>query len=136
MADFSFCQNSTREVDMFHKITPNASSPPERRPKEGDLYRVVTTFGRTFELRYGYYDDIDRNGEPDIIYPDFTKSPIYTKEGEPFVTMMQDACGHFRGKRKRTEDSICSECAYFKQGEEWFGICTCPQSRKQPPIKS
>ena len=27
--------------------------------QEGELYRVVTTFGKTFELRYGYYDERD-----------------------------------------------------------------------------
>ena len=57
---------------------------PER--KEGDLYKVVNTFGRTFELKYGYYGDCDRRFEPDVIYPDFTKDPVYTDEGTPFVT--------------------------------------------------
>ena len=91
---------------------------------------MVTTFGKTFELRYGYYDDIDRNGEPDIIYPDFTKTPVYAEKGEPFVTMMQDACERFKGEGKRTTDTTCSECRYFKRGEEWFGICTCPKNKQ------
>ncbi len=113
---------------MFRKIAASTSPPLESRPRDGDLYRTVTTFGKTFDLRYGYYDDVDRSGEPDIIYPNFATAPVYTKEGEPFATMMQDACACFRGDGKRTEDTTCSECAYFKRGEEWFGICTCPQN--------
>ncbi len=117
---------------MFQKIATSSSPPPESSPREGDLYRTVTTFGKTFELRYGYYDDIDRSGEPDILYPDFTAAPVYTKEGEPFVTMMQDACAHFKGKVRLTNDTTCSECAYCKRGEEWFAICLCSQNRKTP----
>ena len=98
-------------------------------PKEGDLYRVVTTFGRTFELKYGYYEEIDRDGDPDVIYPDFINNPLYTDDGEPFVTMMQDACGGFDGELKRNEDSTCSECRYFNRGEDWFGICLCAENR-------
>ena len=115
---------------MFQKITAGASPPSESRPREGDPYRTVTTFGKTFELRYGYYDDVDRSGEPDILYPDFTTAPVYTEEGEPFVTMMQDACERFKGKVRRTDDTTCSECTYCRRGEEWFGICTCPQNRE------
>ncbi len=98
---------------------------------EGEIYKVVTTFGKSFELRYGYYDDIDRNHSPDIIYPDFVKNPLYTDIGEPFVTMMQDACERYKGNLKRTPDTTCAECEYFKRGEEWFGICTCPQNRER-----
>lgn len=115
---------------MFRKMIKDPSPPAGRGPKEGDLYRVVTVFGETFELRYGYYDDIDRSGEPDVIYPDFTATPVYTREGEPFVTMMQDACDQFKGEGRRTDDTTCSECAYLKRGEEWFGICTCPRNKK------
>ena len=115
---------------MFQKITANASPPLEISPREGDLYRTVTTFGKTFELRYGYYDDIDRSVEPDILYPDFLKEPLFTEDGEPFVTMMQDACMHYRGEAKRTPDTTCAECSYFQRGEEWFGICTCQKNKK------
>lgn len=97
---------------------------------EGDVYKTVTTFGKTFELRFGYYHDMDRNHSPDIIYPDFIKAPMYTENGEPFVTMMQDACGSYRGKAKKTQDTTCAECRYFRRGEEWFGICTCDRNRK------
>lgn len=114
---------------MFKKII-EGSRPCENAPKEGDLYRVVTTFGRTFELRYGYYDERERNRSPDIIYPDFVREPLYTDEGEPFVTMMQDACENFAGKTRRTDDTLCLECQHFRRGEEWFGICTCPKNER------
>ena len=114
---------------MFRKIMADPSPSAENRPREGDLYRTVTTFGKTFELRYGYYDDIDRSGEPDVIYPDFRAVPVYTEEGEPFITMMQDACEHFKGKCRRTDDTTCAECTHCKRGEEWLGICTCPKNK-------
>jgi len=106
-------------------------SSPENTKKEGDLYKEITTFGRTFELRYGYYDDRDRARAPDVIYPDFTKEPIYTEQGEPFVTMMQDACEHYAGKTPRNADTLCLECQHFRRGEEWFGICLCPRNRER-----
>ena len=39
------------ESDHIHKNTEH---------REGDLYGVVTTYGRSFELRYGYYGEKDR----------------------------------------------------------------------------
>lgn len=102
-------------------------------PKEGDLYRVVTTYGKTFELRYGYYDERDRRNPlcgPTVIYPDFSESPPITERGEPFVTMVQDACVHYKGEAPKTPDTTCSECLYFRAGEEWFGVCICPSRLK------
>lgn len=101
------------------KIPPT----PPIEAREGDVYAVVNTFGKTFELKYGYYDDKDRSGPPDVIYPDFTKEPIYTESGEPLVTMMQDACTNYIGNVKCIDDATCGECKHFRRGEEWFGIC-------------
>jgi len=115
---------------MFTKIMESGVVLPNTTHKEGDLYKVVTTFGKTFELRYGYYGDCDRRYEPDVIYPDFIIEPVYTDEGTPFVTMIQDACGSYKGAVKRSPDTTCSECKYFQRGEEWFGLCTCPKNRK------
>ena len=99
-------------------------------PTEGELYKKVDTFGRIFELRYGYYDDIDRKTSPVVIYPDFRRAPVYTDSGEPFVTMMQDACASYVGSCKKTADTTCAECEHFKRGDELFGICLCAQNRK------
>lgn len=119
---------------MFSKLIQNHNSHSKDIPKEGDLYKVVTTFGKTFEIRYGYYDECDRKNplveSPVPIYPDFTKEPVYTDEGEPFVTMIQDACSNYRGDTKRTSNTTCAECRYFKRGEEWFGICACSKNKK------
>lgn len=115
---------------MLLKLTQKQAPLSENPPKEGDLYKTVTTFGKTFELRYGYYGSCDRRYEPDIIYPDFLKTPLYTEEGAPFVTAMQDACRYFKGEKAKTPDTACDECRYFERGEEWFGICLCESNRK------
>ena len=110
------------------------AAPDAQSPREGELYRTVTTFGETFSLHYGYYDEGDRQNplcQPAVIYPDFISAPRYTREGEPFVTVMQSACEHYEGEPTRTEDTSCADCRHFRQGEEWFGICRCPQNRRR-----
>ena len=118
---------------MFSKLIQNDLPQQKAIPKEGDLYKVVNTYGRTFELKYGYYEECDRHSplvrSPVPIYPDFTKEPVYTDDGTPFVTMMQDVCPFYKGEKKRTADSTCDECKYFGHGEDWFGICTCPKNK-------
>ena len=118
---------------MFTK-TPKSQNPaPDTAHREGDLYKVVTTYGKTFELRYGYYEEKDRLNplcKPAIIYPDFLKNPLFTDDGKPFVTVMQDACVHYKGNAKRTSDTNCADCCFFRQGEEWFGVCSCANNRK------
>ena len=109
------------------------ASQMQSSPREGELYKVVVTFGKTFELRYGFYEERDRQSPlcaPAVIYPDFIRAPLFTENGEPFATMMQDACVHYKGSTKRTQDSTCAECKYFMQGEEWFGVCTCEKRRE------
>ena len=97
--------------------------------RDGDLYKVVTLYGRTFELRYGYYAEFEReSGEPIPIYPDFKKDPLYTSDGYPFVTQMQGLCEH--GESKFVE-GCCADCRYYRDGEELIGICTCPKNKLQ-----
>ena len=118
---------------MFTSLFEKVNIQEEPKHNEGELYRVVTTFGKTFELRYGYYGEKDRQNplcKPVPIYPDFQREPIYTDEGKPFVTMMQDACKNYKGDSKRTSDTTCAECKYFERGEEWFGVCKCPYNRE------
>lgn len=107
---------------------------PKERHKEGELYKAVELHGRTFILYYGYYEECDRQNplcEPIVIYPDFKKQPVYTDGGEPFVTMMQDACKSYRGDTKRTPDTTCAECKYFQHCEDWFGVCVCPKNKNR-----
>ena len=118
---------------MLRKLIQNDFPPTELPHKEGDLYKVITTFGRTFELRFGYYEECDRQNplcNPVVIYPDFQKEPVYTEAGAPFVTMMQDACKSYHGDAKRTPDTTCAECTYFQRGEEWFGVCSCTKNKQ------
>lgn len=99
--------------------------------KEGDLYRRVTVFGRSFDLYYGYYEDYERESaysEPIPIYPDFTKNPVYTDSGQPIVTEMQPSCLHYDGS---PTEAICFRCRHFQGSEELFGLCRCP--RRQDP---
>ena len=117
---------------MLRKLFEKASIADKNSHTEGELYKKVCTFGRTFELRYGYYAECDRESplcEPIPIYPDFLKDPQYTDGGEPFVTVMQDTCDNYEGNTSPTPDTTCSECKHFLQGEEWFGICKCPMNQ-------
>lgn len=103
----------------------------EAIPKEGDFYKEVTVFGKTFRLRYGYYESFERESpfnDPMPIYPDFIKEPHYTAEGEPIVTAMQDTCEFYH--EKNDEDSSCADCAFFEPGEDLFGVCRCPQNKR------
>ena len=116
---------------MFKTLLKQESVWRTEAPCEGDLYRNVEVFGKTFELRYGYYEDKDRRGTPDIIYPNFKKDPVYTDDGIPYVTMMQDACRFYAGNIDSGDDSCCGDCKYFKHGEEWFGVCNCIHNRRR-----
>ena len=104
----------------------------DRRIKEGDLYKTLTIHGKTFHLYYGYYDEIERTGpysELIPIYPNFQKAPLYTEDGKPFVTQMQDACEYYDGHSTADE---CHDCRHFRPGEELIGICSCRQNRIFP----
>ena len=121
------------EETLLTTILKKTDPKPREARKEGDLYKTVTTFGKTFELRYGYYSERDRQNpicEPAVIYPDFTREPLYTDDGMPLVTVIQDACGSYRGEAKRTPDTTCAECKFLQRGEDWFGICKSPMNRK------
>ena len=119
---------------MFTKLFEASSDPTVRTvPREGELYKVVTAYGKTFELRYGYYEECDRANplcEPSVIYPDFLREPVYTDNGEPLATVVQDACDSYRGEAKRTGDTTCAECKYFQCGEDWIGLCTCSKNKR------
>ena len=96
--------------------------------RDGDLYKTITLFGKTFEIKYGFYEDYERENafcEPIPIYPNFKKEPIYTDEGFPFVTQMQVLCKY---GDSRFSDGCCVDCAHFLQGQDLIGICKCPEN--------
>ena len=94
--------------------------------RDGDLFKVVTLYGKTFEIRYGYYEEYERHREEPVpIYPDFKASPVYTNEGYPFVTQMQELCDH--GKSP-FPDGCCVDCEHYRHGDDLLGICLCKQN--------
>jgi len=105
---------------------------PTTPPKEGDLYKIIELHGKTFEIRYGFYEESDRLGqfaEPIEIYPDFLMHPLHTDGGIPFATAIQTPCDFFSGKQDA--NSTCEDCAYYRHGKELLGICTCPNNQKE-----
>ena len=114
---------------MFaENLISSAKHPPAH--KEGDVYRELIICGQAFTLRYGYYEEFERESpfnEPMPIYPDFIENPLYTAEGIPFVTAMQDVCVYYVGK---DGGDSCSECGFFRKSEELFGFCRCAQNKR------
>ncbi len=102
---------------------------PTPPPREGDLFKSLEIEGHRFDIYYGYYEDCERENpaiEPMPIYPDFTASPCRTATGAPFVTKMQDACRHYIGRV--TDYKECAECAYYRHGDDFIGVCICPRN--------
>ncbi len=93
--------------------------------KEGEIYKTIVVEGRSFEIRYGYYEDYEREKwDPIPIYPNFLESPVYSKDGYPFVTRTQDACIHYISRMK-SGDSWCADCIHFPDETQEIGICRC-----------
>lgn len=116
---------------MFANIFESADLTNESKHKEGELYKIITAHGRTFEIYYGYYEEIDRQNplcNPMEIYPDFKKDPIYTDKGMPFVTAMQEICEYYKGN---TDECTCYQCAYYESCEDLLGICKCRLRQKR-----
>lgn len=110
---------------MLMIFDENRASP--HRPKEGEFYRSVVIAGKIFELYYGYYEEFEREyNAPMPIYPDLKKEPLYTDNGTPVVTAIQDACNHYQGN---PDGETCFECKYFLKQEELFGYCQCPHNK-------
>lgn len=100
-----------------------------KKPTEGELYKLIKLCGNAFEIRYGYYEDYERENEfsePIPIYPDFLKEPVYTDEGYPFVTHMQSLCEYGNSTYK---EGCCSDCSHFNKGEDLIGLCICANRR-------
>lgn len=117
---------------MFSKLFGLDVEPRLPIPKEGDLFKIIHLHGRTFEIRYGFYEECDRHtkyAEPIEIYPDFLKEPQFTDDGLAFVTAVQAPCEYFSGKKN--ENSTCEECSYYHHGEELIGICSCQKNQKE-----
>ena len=118
---------------MLLKATAYAGDIRPPTPQEGTLYKELTVYGRRFPIYYGYYEQCDRDDpavDPMPIYPNFARDPLFTDDGLPFVTKMQDACPHYCGRVGRHAE--CGDCSHYRHGDELLGVCTCPKNCKIP----
>ena len=98
-------------------------------PKEGELYKTITVAGHSFELRYGYYEEHERDlCSPVVIFPDLSAAPLYSPDGSPLVTQIQDPCEHYTPAPGR-EESWCGDCAHFHSDHPEIGLCRCDLRR-------
>ena len=114
---------------MFSKVFDTSSSPP----KEGELFKELSVFGKSFKIYYGYYEDFEREGrynEPMPIYPDLTKERISTDDGNLIVTAIQEVCDSFSGKKDADVDG-CIDCQFYAHCDDLFGVCLHPNQKKK-----
>lgn len=98
-------------------------------PKEGRLYKRLCVAGHWFEMTYGYYEEWERALYPPVvIFPDLSAAPLYSREGHPLVTQIQDPCEHHVSKNGH-EKHWCGDCSYFSGEHPEIGICRC-EARK------
>ena len=96
---------------------------------EGDVYEVLYVDGGTFEIRYGYYEDFERNTtEPVPIYPDLSKTPVYGTSGSRIVTFMQETCRHFIPVDGDGTENCCGCCRHYPKNKQMINPCTCPEN--------
>lgn len=98
--------------------------------QEGDLYEVLLVDGGTFEIRYGYYEDFERElSEPIPIYPDLEKTPIYGTSGKRIVTHMQEPCQHFSPQAGSDTEQCCGCCIYYPANRQMIEACQCKHNK-------
>ena len=108
----------------------------DTRPREGDIYDVVHIGGHQFVIRYGFYDESERDdSEPIPIFPCFLTSPAHTDEGHPLVTRIQDACQHYSAAQG-DGDGLCADCTHCRTWQSEIGICECPHHKIDPISRS
>ena len=101
-------------------------------PKEGDIYKVIKIDEHTFELRFGFYADFEReSGEPVVIYPDLVNNRYYTSDGKRIVTAIQDPCNRYRVSSHTPRDECCNDCDHYKTSGDDIGLCTHPANGRQ-----
>lgn len=99
-------------------------------PREGELYKIITVAGHSFELKYGYYEEYERvAGPPVVVFPNLIASPKYSPEGYPLVTQIQDPCQYFKLAPGR-EEHWCGDCEHFVGAHPEIGECQCAHRKK------
>jgi len=102
-------------------------------PGEGDLYKALNVEGHRFELRYGYYEEEERQFCPPVVlYPDLSAAPHYSMDGYPLVTCVQDPCEHCRALDGQ-EVHWCSDCIHYSREYEEISICRCEHRKSNQP---
>lgn len=105
--------------------------------REGDLYRRIIIEDVQFEIRYGYACENERKlWEPSPLYPNFIQTPVYTKEGIPFVAGFQDICTAYKPKENTSGEQWCKDCIYYKHAEDHIGLCECACRNKNKMSKN
>ena len=94
--------------------------------RDGDLYEILEVYGHRFEIRYGYYEEYERERfEPIPIYPLFRKNPLYTSDGYPLATQMQEPCEEYNPKNADIDNERCADCIHFyNEDKNIIGICS------------
>lgn len=102
------------------------------QPREGDIYRIYTVEGLSFEIRYGYHAENERGRvEPLPIFPDMVETPVYTPGGIPVTTYTQAPCRHYKPWQPAEPEEWCGDCLYYDGGREKMGCCLCPERKRQ-----
>ena len=100
-------------------------------PIEGQLYKVIHVDEHRFELRYGYNEEFEREHcHPVVVFPDLEKNPLYTQDGYPVVTAVQEPCLHYTVPEHQKPEGWCADCVYYPGLHQEVGICRCDARRK------
>lgn len=101
-------------------------------PVEGELYKVIHIDGHLFELRYGYHADFEREHcHPVVLFPDLVSTPVFTRDGRPIVTAIQEPCRYYTVPEGQPPEQWCADCIYFPGVHQEMGICSCEMLRQQ-----
>lgn len=103
--------------------------------REGDIYEVLSVDGRTFEIRYGYYEDFERDGSAPIpFYPDLEKSPVYGESSKYIVTFMQEPCIYYEPRVENAEP-YCGCCKHYPNNKQMINACQCRYNSLNPVLE-
>ena len=77
------------------------------KAKDGDLYKTVTLHGISFELRYGYYEDYERNTGKVIIetFGERKLNPVHVRADTHLSRLYSRPGVHSRRQTVRNTDA-------------------------------
>lgn len=97
-------------------------------PSEGDLYKVIEIEKNIFEIYYGYYEERERDKvEPLPVFPDLKKNPVFTADGNPIVTAIQEPCEYYTPLNKERSEEWCGDCISYLDADKEISICGCTE---------